>query len=287
MYHSKKQLQRWIILFLFGIFILSLAFFVYTLNWQDKNLEVSFLNVGQGDSIYIKSPSGVDILIDGGRDASVLYELGKVMPFNDKKINMVLATHPDEDHIAGLGEVIKRYNVNWLFKPCVLSKTDAGILLEEYSKRVNSICVKRGLIIDLGAGVFLKVLSPAYQTKNMDTNVASIVVQLVYGNTKIMLTGDAPVSIERELALLDKELLQSDILKAGHHGSKTSTSPEFLGFVDPKIVIISAGKNNRYGHPHKSVVKRLNDYGAQILETSKEGTITFYSDGNSIWREIK
>jgi competence protein ComEC len=248
---------------------------------QNRRLTVAFLNIGQGDSIFIESPTGKQVLIDGGPGKSVLRELSKVMPFYDRSIDVVMESHPDADHIGGLPDVFDKYQVDLFMKPGVEAGTSYEAELEKVAKLENSqiIEARRGMAVELGGGVRLEILYPVTDTRGMETNTASIVARLVYGENEFLLTGDSPSSIEDYLMGLDIKSLESDVLKAGHHGSRTSTSLPFVAAVSPKYAVISAGKDNRYGHPHKEVLDNLERYGVQILRTDQDGRIIFESDG--------
>lgn len=248
-------------------------------------LTVSFLDVGQGDAILIESPSGVDFLIDGGRDRSVLREVGKRLGPFDRTIDIVLATHPDADHIGGLSELFARYDVDYYFSPGIESDTTPAQALTasvENEKEVQIVEARRGQRITLGNGIYADVLFPDRDVSTLETNTGSVVLRLVYGETSFLLSGDAPNSIEDWLVRLDGNALQSDVLKAGHHGSRTSTSESWIAAVDPTFVVISAGKDNSYGHPHQEVAERINASGAQTISTLGTGTKIFKSDGETI-----
>ncbi|MBU0750458.1 MBL fold metallo-hydrolase [Patescibacteria group bacterium] len=244
-------------------------------------LTVSFLDIGQGDSIFIESPTGVQLLIDGGPDRSVLRELPKRMGIFDRSIDVVLATHPDKDHIAGLTEVFNRYAVGTYVESGVEGDSSYvdSLAAAVTSERVNTILAKRGMRLHLGGGAYADILYPDRDVTNLETNTASIVVRVVYGESEFLLTGDAPISVEDWLVDLDGEHLASDVLKAGHHGSRTSTSEEWITAVHPQYVVISAGEDNSYGHPHTEVVDRIRERGARMLSTATDGTVTFTSDG--------
>ncbi|MCD5384434.1 MAG: MBL fold metallo-hydrolase [Candidatus Pacebacteria bacterium] len=287
---NKKGLIFSIILIL--IFIVALVWVsVYRL--QDAStMTVAFLDVGQGDSIFIESPSGVQVLIDGGASNGVLRELSKVMPFYDRSINMVLATHPDTDHIGGLLSILKRYKVKYIARPGVAHDASAAdSLLLEIAKEKNDGAVemlaRRGQVYDLGQGeagrVELHILFPDRDVSNVESNLASVVARLTYGETSVLLTGDSSKAIENYLVSLSGVELKSDILKLGHHGSNTSSAKSFLGYVDPQWGIISAGENNRYGHPHQDVMDRIGQFKIIPLSTAERGTIIFKSNGRE-WR---
>ena len=248
-------------------------------------LTVAFLDVGQGDAIFIEAPNGNQVLIDGGPNKSVLRALGKMMPFYDHTIDAIVATHPDQDHISGLVDVLNRFSVAAVFEPGVNASTSAYQTFEKTiaDKKVPHILARRGMRIVLDEGVYLSILFPDRDVSNTETNTASIVAQLHYGNTNVLLTGDSPQAIEKYLVSLDGKTLHSDVLKPGHHGSKTSSSFEFVAAVAPTYAVISAGGNNKYGHPHQETLDTLKRFGVSIFRTDTSGTIMFQSDGSSIY----
>ncbi|KKU50191.1 MAG: Beta-lactamase domain protein [Parcubacteria group bacterium GW2011_GWA1_47_10] len=250
----------------------------------DGNLRVYFLDVGQGDAILIDSPSHGRVLIDGGRNRTVLSQLGKILPFADKRIDAIIATHPDADHIGGLPEVVRRYDVGLIIEPGVESDNDID---DELAKRVDeknieTVLARRGQVINFGDGVRLTILFPDRDVSNWETNDASVVARLEYGESSFLFTGDSPIRIENILLGLNKQILDTDVLKAGHHGSRTSTSLTFAEAVSPEYAVISAGKDNTYGHPHKEVLNILEKVGAKILSTIDSGTIEFETDGKTL-----
>jgi competence protein ComEC len=250
-------------------------------------LKVSFLNIGQGDSILIETPDGHQALVDGGPDMSVLSELGHHMSLFDRSIDMIVATHPDADHIAGLSDVLARYDVGMVIettngKETPVTRTLATAVENEHAQVVYA---EPGQVIQLGASTTLHIFSPAGDETKWESNMASIVLKVEYGSTSVMLTGDAPIEIEKYLVQAYPSLLKSTVLKLGHHGSKTSSSDEWLDAVHPEYAVVSAGLNNKYGHPHASVMQAVAARNIKVDETSKEGTITFYSDGKTMWKK--
>ncbi|MES2994549.1 MAG: MBL fold metallo-hydrolase [Patescibacteria group bacterium] len=247
-------------------------------------LTVSFLAVGQGDAILIESPEGVQLLIDGGRDRAVLRQLPRVMGPLDRSIDMVLATHPDADHIGGLPDVLNRYRVSYYLSPGIEHGTSQAERLDvavEKEPGAVSILARKGMRIHLGEAVYADVLYPDHDVSKGETNSGSIVLRLVHGDTSFMLTGDAPSSVEDYLISLGGEL-DSDVLKAGHHGSRTSTGSAWLNAVIPATVVISAGKDNSYGHPHEEVLERIQVSGASVASTVEGRPVIFTSDGKTV-----
>jgi len=255
---------------------------------EPGKLTVSFLDVGQGDSIFIEAPNGRQMLIDGGANASVLSGLGQVMGFFDRSIDVVLATHPDKDHIGGLPFVFERYKVGEYVDSVADGEAGAyrkllDLVEEEGSETMYGL---RGTVIELDpeAQVYFHILYPMPDEFAIDeTNDLSIVGKLIYGDTSFMLTGDAGKIPELMMTSTDGEYLKSSVLKAGHHGSDTSSAPSFIRAVDPQYAVISAGRDNSYGHPHPSVIETLERENIEILETAEEGTITFVSNGVDVW----
>lgn len=247
-------------------------------------LKVSFFDVGQGDAIFIESPSGRQVVIDGGSDDKVLRELGKSMSFYDRTIDIVVATHPDADHITGLVGILERFKVGAMLEPGVESDNILDDALRETAveRGVEIIEARRGQTIDIGGGAKIFVLFPDREADGMDTNTASIVLKLAYGETSFLLTGDSPKAVELYLAAIDEEGLDIDVLKAGHHGSDTSSSEPFVAFASPEFAVISAGKDNRYGHPKQSVLDTFRAASSTIVSTYEEGTVTFVSDGRTV-----
>lgn len=289
---DKIFIIRFCILGLLVLLIVSLGFLYWqsnaTASSNNELLKVTFLDVGQGDAIFIETPDGMQILIDGGPDSSVLRELAKQMPVGDRDLDMILATHPDKDHIGGLVDVLERYDVENIVM--TNNKNDTPVF-EAFTKAVeeehgNVHYAYTGQQLGLGASTSILILSPSGEVENWESNTSSIITQLRFGDTEFMLTGDAPSSIEDYLVnYFGEEVLESEVLKLGHHGSKTSTSEKWLQTVQPKYAIVSAGKDNTYGHPNPEVIERASKYNIEILNTAEKGSITFLSDGREVWVE--
>jgi competence protein ComEC len=272
--------------FLAGLFIIAIIvwFFVFTQESR-KFLKVEFFDVGQGDAEFIETPSKQQILIDGGPDMSILEKLGKAMPFYDRYIDLIVLTHPEADHLNGLIEVLKRYDIGAVITTGIIRDTQEyrewTNLLQE--KNTPIFIAKAGGIIDLGNNINVNVLYPFENLagkKMSDTNNHSIVSQLIYGDFEALFTGDIEKSAENKLVSAGINL-NSDILKIAHHGSKTSTSDVFLKAVSALIAVIEVGKDNRYGHPHQEILERLKNL--EIFQTGKDGDIKILSDGNDFF----
>lgn len=266
-------------------FTLSLPSPAQSSTCDTGTLCVWFFDIGQGDAIFIESPTGTQLLIDGGPGTAVLRELGNAMGFFDKTIDYILATHPDSDHVGGLPAVLERFAVGTI----IMTENEGGApaaerFLERATREPDAeiVMARRGQTFALGGGAVLTILFPDRNPSEMESNASSIVARLTYGNDSFLLTGDSPKSIEEYLVLLEGEHLQSTVLKVGHHGSRTSTSELFLAEVAPKYAVISAEKDNRYGHPHVEVTDALFNAGAVTLNTATDGTVLFESHGNGI-----
>jgi competence protein ComEC len=253
---------------------------------SDK-LTVAFFDVGQGDALYIESPTGVQVLIDGGVDKGVLRELATQMSFWDRSIDLVIATHPDNDHIGGLPSVLERFEVELFLEPGVYADngTYDELIATSIKEEVTHEIAITGQRFELGGGVYLDILFPDRELPDIDANAASIIAKLTYGQTSFLFTGDAPKAIEKHLVALYGDALDVNVLKLGHHGSNTSSALEFLGYTAPQIAVISASADNSYGHPHTEVLERLEQLEIAYVNTADEGTIVFESDGRDIVRK--
>lgn len=271
------------------VVLLCLSVFAFsvhsTAQEKDGLLKVYFLNVGQGDSIFIETPNGNQILVDGGPDNKVIQELAKVIPFYDRDIDMVIATHPHADHIAGLIEVLERYDVKNILQAKEDYNSPVVSVWEEavQNEGANEIEAISGKVIDLGNRATLTIIHPFVSvagTSPKNPHDAVVVAILKYGAFEVMLTGDMEAKVERRL-VLDGHDLKSEILKVGHHGSKTSTTPEFLNAVSPDVAFIQVGAKNRYGHPAQEVLSRLENFEIKYYRNDLDGTIKVVSDGES------
>ncbi len=240
------------------------------------------LDVGQGDALFIESPTGTQVLVDGGPPRKILSALARVMSPFDKHIDAIIVTNPDQDHIGGFLDILKTYKVDKVFKPGTYndSKVYQNLKIEIKNKKIPNILAKKGMRLDIGGGAIIDILFPDRDVSLWDSNDGSIIGRLSYGKTSVMLTGDA--TIETEKIILKENRagdLQSSILKVGHHGSRTSTGASFVKAVAPIYALISNGKNNNYGHPHKDTLDTLISFGVKIFRTDLLGTIIMQSDG--------
>ena len=267
-----------------GSLFLGAIFVWYAVFAETRSgLKVAFLDVGQGDAIFIEAPNSNQILIDGGPNKAVLRELSKQMPFYDRSVDAVILTHPHLDHYAGLNEVMKKYKVNLEIDSGTKNKGAGFFEFENLvkDKNIKRLYAKRGMRINLDKDLYLDILLPVVNNENLSEHDGMLVSRLVYKNNSFLLTGDMEDNLENYLLVLG-DGLKSDVLKVGHHGSKTSTSESFLGWVNPDLAVISVGKGNKYGHPHKEVAERLVRFEIPILRTDEKGTVVVKSDGEKI-----
>jgi competence protein ComEC len=254
---------------------------------QPTFLQVRFLDVGQGDSIHIVTPDGYEALIDGGPSSMVLREFSQTRSFFDRTIDLVIASHFDADHVAGLVDILERYEVSTIvYAESEKDSVPARAFLNSVEAEGAQVEIAQaGQIIKLGEHTVLRIFSPYGDTSDWESNTASVIVQVVYGEVEFLLTGDAPANIENYLVEKYGGQLESEVLKLGHHGSKTSSTDIFLSTVQPQYAVVSSGKDNRYGHPHETVVERVRLLGVNLLNTADYGTLVFESDGERVWRK--
>ena len=263
-----------LLLLVFVLFLISTILSSYLSGTKTDLVKVKFLNIGQGDAILIETASGRQVLIDGGADKQVLQRLAEELKFGDKKIDIVIASHPDSDHIGGLPYVFQQYQIDAYLDSGVLTDGTAYQAIDNHinQNQTPHFYAVRGTQIILDTDVVLTVLSPATTLSNFDTNTQSIILRLDYGSSSVLFTGDAPQVIE-EYLVKNNFNLSADILKVGHHGSKTSTADNFVQAVAPQYAAISVGKNS-YGHPAPEVLETLQKNSVQILRTDELGTIS-------------
>ena len=246
-------------------------------------LEIHYIDVGQGDAILIKGPGGENILIDAGTNSNTENLISYIQKQEVKSFTAVIGTHPHEDHIGGLDKVIDRFDVQSVYMPRVThtTKTFEDVLdsIDRKGLRIKSAASGVKIPITFGDAMFLAPVSETYK----DLNNYSGVLRLEYGDHVYIFTGDAEELSEKEmLSTHSPALLRAQVLKVGHHGSVSSTSSDFLNTIQPIYGIISMGKDNSYGHPHKEILESLENSGVNVLRTDLDGTIVLKSNGKEI-----
>jgi len=289
--------QRYLLRYLLGptavavLAVIAILVWALALSQPDGRLHLYFLDIGQGDGILIQTPSGRQILIDGGAKPQQLFtQLGAVMPFWQRKLDIVALTNPDKDHMDAQAQTPNRFQVTTGLS------TIAGRANHDSDTWYKNIVTNGGAVqlhhlggwFDLGDGVALWVLWPPVtpirgkqgKQEQLVDNENSLVMKLVYGDFSVLLTGDA--GLPSEMAMLAAgEPVAATVLKVGHHGSRGSTSHTFVEAVNPLVAVIQSGLNNSYGHPHAEVLARL--AGRLVLRNDLQGRIHIYSDGRQMW----
>lgn len=272
------------IIFIFNIFIFSGCNKIdnsTVVNGAETNkkLYIHYIDVGQADSIFIQTPNGKNMLIDAGetKDGAIKNYLNNL---NVKKIDVLVATHPHSDHISEMADIINSYEVESMYMPKVshTTKTFENMIDAASSKGLKVKAAKAGETIDIDKDVICNIVAPSKDNYD-NLNNWSAVIHLSYGQNSFLFTGDAETLSEEEI-LKNNTNIKSDILKVGHHGSSTSTSDKFLEAINPTYAVISAGKDNDYGHPHKEIVEKLSNIKTFI--TYEYGTVIAVSDGKNI-----
>ena len=242
-------------------------------------VEIHGIDVGQGDAIAIRSPADRWLLVDAGV-ATETYDAGArvVVPYLSRqgvrRLEGMILTHPDADHMGGAGAVITSLRPRWVLDPGMTAPKSGylDLLRTAAGRGLTWGVARRGMAMDVD-GVLVELLYPAGTVVSEDANDGSVVLRVIYGEFQALLTGDAPASVERTLVRFYGRRLEADVLKVGHHGSSTSTTPELLHATGVKLAVISAGRRNRYGHPHRRVVSRLEKAGVAVARTDQHGSI--------------
>ena len=241
-----------------------------------QEMRVHFLDVGQGDSIFIESANGKTMLVDGGVKGAGQQVVSYLKELGVNKLDIVVATHPDADHIGGLIPVLQSIDIGQFYDSGKVhtSQTFEEMLTLIDTKNIPYHVPTTGENIAFDDDLTVKVLNANEHAT--DNNDASIVLKIVYGNVSFLLTGDAGIALEKDMLQND---VQATFLKAGHHGSNTSSSEKFIQAVHPEVTVLSYGEGNKYGHPHAEVVERLQAVGSKIYATAEAGTVIVSTDG--------
>jgi len=285
-YYTKKYLFIVLFSILISFLTLSCNSIKNNLNRnfqpEDGKMLVHHIDVGQGDSILIKV-NKKSLLIDSGPKSDKKKLFDYLSESNLDKLDYVIATHPHEDHIGNMSEVIDDYDVLNFYAPKIQSttKTFEKMIDSLKAKNLKINVLKKGInSINLGENTKVTVFSPSKDSYE-DLNNYSPVIKIEYGKTSFLFTGDAQKDVEKEI-ITSNEDISADVLKVGHHGSSTSTTKEFLNKVHPSIGVISVGSDNSYNHPNSDTIKRLKDGKVTIYRTDKDGTVVLCSDGSNI-----
>lgn len=264
--------------------IISISFLTQNNNISYENkMIIHYIDVGQGDCILIQV-NNRNLLIDSGPSSSRKDLLDYLERLNIKKFDYIIATHPHEDHIGNMDTIIKRYNIGNFYSPKVItsSTTFENMISALVDKNLKINVLKKGVKgIDLGENTEIEVFSPLENISSDNLNDYSPIIKITFFNNSFLFTGDAETSTE-DIVLSQNNNLNCDILKVGHHGSSTSTSPDFLISANPSVAIISVGKNNSYGHPTSETLSRLNYFNIKTIRTDINGTVIAISDGKNI-----
>jgi len=257
--------------------------YAWTLS-EPRDLTVSFLDVGEGDAVFIQAP-GSQVLIDGGPVGSgVLRGIGARVPFFDRSLDAVIETTPTASESGGLIGVFDRYHIaNFLTSP-VLGDTKTASMLARAAANEGSETgtLARGARILFGGGAYADVLSPNANTPKLDAHSGALILRIVYGRTSFLLSSEAPQKTEQALAAEDGAALKSDVALAGEHGSKNASAPSFVAVASPAYAVLSYGCTNRFGHPATSTLDAFRSVGATLLNTCEDGAVTFQSDGQKV-----
>lgn len=285
---SRRGKRAVILTAVFSIIISITLFIGWYIYPTDRLFEISLLDVGQGDSVLLEAPQGQVILIDGGPDKKVLRRLAEELPFWEKRIDLIALTHPHEDHLAGLIPILERYEIGAVMITGVAAQSSTYThFLEIISdKEIPLMLIEQPQTITFD-DVVLHILYPdtSFRARRISNlNNSSLVIKVVYKDIELLVTGDAEIEEEKEL-LSSKINLQADILKAGHHGSDTSSTEDFIKAVQPKLVLISDGAGNSYGHPSPRTLKQFERMGIPVRRTDLEGTIHLQTDGYVLYND--
>ena len=249
-----------------------------------KTLTVHFLDIGQGDSIFIELPNNETMLIDAGEDYYGQGIIDYIEGTGHTRIDYLIGTHPHSDHIGSMGYIVRNFEIGDIYMPKISANTKMyeSLLKSIKSRKLKIKNGKAGVNILQEENLSADIIAPV-KLDEENLNNCSIVMKLTYGNTSFLFTGDAE---KEELAAIKADM-HADVLKVGHHGSRTSTTQELLQKIRPRYAVISCGKNNDYGHPHKEVLQYLKKAGCTVYRTDRDKTVTVTSDGASLEVQTK
>lgn len=263
---------------------------------SDELLHLYFCDVGQGDAILIKTPQNRQILVDGGQGDQVLKCLSEALPFYDRTLDLIVLTHPHADHVGGLTDVLRSYQVEKVvFWQVPYDSADFREFVDLVGEKGLPVLeMVAGEVLALDQQTRAEIWYPLSENElellgtsidpydGEDVNDSSIIFRLVCGDFEALLTGDAPETVQG-LLLRQEKVLESDVLKIAHHGSKDGLDERFLEKLRSRLAVISVGENNRYGHPHKETLEELENAGVEIKRTDQDGTIEVVSDCKTWW----
>ncbi len=267
--------------------LVAILLVVTVANRPDGMLHITVLDIGQGDAIIVEAPSGATMLVDGGPDPELtLRRMGANLPFFARRIDLLLLSHPHQDHVAGLVEVLDRFRIGAVLHAGIAFENPSfdRLLADADASDVPVHLARAGQVVALDAATSVRVLYPSETdavgpVPEGDINNGSVVLELAFGEFSALMTGDAEAPVEA--ALVSRGGLPPvDVLKVGHHGSHSSSTPAFLAAVDPAIAVISAGKDNEYGHPAPETLAAL--AGRTILRTDRDGDVEIVTDGRTL-----
>jgi competence protein ComEC len=261
----------------------TIAVWLTALPERDATLEVTFLDVGQGDAIWVRAPTGRTMLIDGGPDGR------RVVSFlrrKTRRIDLVVLSHPHADHVGGVVSVLQNFDVGAVLDSGYPHPTPVyrDFLREVALRGIPYRRARSGMVVELGSDVSAHVLWPRepFVEGRSAPNENSVVIRLVYGEVAFLFTGDVEQVAEGMLAEMG-EAIRSRVLKVPHQGSRTSSSEAFLDAVRPEIAVLSVGRGNQYGHPHAEVLARYARRGVALYRTDRDGAVAMTSDGRNLW----